>query len=83
MAGTDFDAPENYPPENEIRLTLRLVSQLMDFYGIPFEHVAGHFERDPRGDKKDPGEKFMADFRERLKDYRARLSPVKSSLMSR
>ena len=83
MAGIDFDTPENYPPENEIRLTLRLVSQLMDFYGIPFEHVVGHFERDPRGDKKDPGEKFMAGFRERLKDYRARLSPVKSSLMSR
>jgi len=83
MAGIDFDTPENYPPENEIRLTLRLVSQLMDFYGITFEHVAGHFERDPRGDKKDPGEKFMADFRERLKDYRARLSPVKSSLISK
>lgn len=83
MAGIDFDTPENYPPENEIRLTLRLVSQLMDFYGITFEHVAGHFERDPRGDKKDPGEKFMADFRERLKAYRANLSPVKSALISR
>lgn len=83
MAGIDFDTPENYPPENEVRLTIRLVSQLMDFYGITFEHVAGHFERDPRGDKKDPGEKFMAAFRERLRDYRARLSPVKSSLMPR
>ncbi|OGO48857.1 MAG: hypothetical protein A2W37_06225 [Chloroflexi bacterium RBG_16_63_12] len=81
MAGTDFDAPENYPPENEIRLTLRLVSQLMDFYGIPFEHVAGHFERDSRGDKKDPGEKFMADFRTRLKAYRAKLSPTKRSAL--
>jgi N-acetyl-anhydromuramyl-L-alanine amidase AmpD len=77
MAGIDFDTPENYPPENEIRLTVRLVSLLMNFYGIAFEHIAGHYERDPRGDKKDPGEKFMADFRERLKAYRARLSPAK------
>ena len=43
---------------------------------------AGHFERDPRGDKKDPGEKLMADFRERLKAYRAALSPAKRSLIS-
>jgi hypothetical protein len=53
----------------------------MDFYGIPFEHVAGHFERDPRGDKKDPGEKFMADFRTQLKAYRAKLSPTKRSAL--
>jgi hypothetical protein len=79
MAGVEFDAPENYPPENEIRLTVRLVSQLMDFYAIAFGHVVGHFERDPDGDKRDPGEKFMADFRERLMAYRASLSPVKRS----
>ena len=77
MAGTDFDRPENSPPESEIRLTIRLVSQLMDFYRITFGHVVGHFERDPRGDKKDPGVEFMADFRERLKTYRASLSPIK------
>jgi hypothetical protein len=82
MAGLDFDLPENYPPESEIRLTVRLVSQLMDFYGIAFEHVVGHFERDPRGDKKDPGVKFMADFRERLKTYRASLSPIKRNRIS-
>jgi hypothetical protein len=77
MAGIDFDLPENYPPENEIRLTVRLISQLMDFYGIPFTHVVGHFERDPRGDKKDPGVKFMADFRARLQAYQALLAPLK------
>lgn len=82
MAGIDFDLPENYPPENEIRLTVRLVSQLMDFYGVAFERVVGHYERDPRGDKKDPGVIFMADFRERLKTYRASLSPVKRQLIS-
>lgn len=82
LAGINFDLPENYPPENEVRLGVRLVSQLMDFYGIAFEHVAGHFERDPRGDKKDPGVKFMAGFRERLTAYRATLSPTKRLLIS-
>ena len=82
MAGLDFDLPENYPPESEIRLTVRLVSQLMDFYRIAFEHVVGHFERDLRGDKKDPGVKFMADFREWLRAYRASLSPIKRNHIS-
>lgn len=82
MAGVDFDAPDNAPPENEVRLTVRLVSQLMDFYGIAFEHVAGHFERDDRGLKTDPGEKFMAVFREQLKAYRRSLSPVKQQFVS-
>jgi hypothetical protein len=50
----------------------------MDFYGIAFEHVVGHFERDDRGLKQDPGVKFMATFRERLKAYRTQLSPTKS-----
>jgi len=80
MAGIYFDQPDHYPPENEIRQTVRLTSQLMDFYGIAFEHVVGHFERDDRGLKEDPGVKFMADFRERLKAYRASLSPLKQRL---
>lgn len=80
MAGIYFDRPENTPPENEIRQTVRLTSQLMDFYGIAFAHVVGHFERDDRGLKEDPGVKFMAEFRERLKAYRASLSPVKQRL---
>ena len=81
MAGIDFDTEENYPPESEIGLTVRLVSRLMDFYGIAFEHVVGHYERDPRGLKVDPGRKFMADFRERLRAYRAGLSPLRRQLL--
>jgi hypothetical protein len=82
MAGIDFDQPDHYPPEDEIRLTLQLVSQLMDFYGLAFAHVVGHYERDPRGLKRDPGVNFMADFRERLRGYRARLSPTKRSALA-
>jgi hypothetical protein len=76
MAGTEFDAPGGLPPDSEIVLTVALVSRLMDHYRIAFDHVAGHFERDPRGDKRDPGVRFMASFRERLAEYRASLSPV-------
>jgi hypothetical protein len=82
MAGIDFDRPDNYPPEDEIRLTVRLVSQLMDFYGIPLAHVVGHYERDPRGLKQDPGINFMADFHERLRAYRARVSPMKRAALA-
>ncbi len=82
MAGVDFDAPDNAPPENEVRLTVRLTSLLMDFYAITFEHVAGHFERDDRGLKTDPGEKFMAAFREKLKAYRRSLSPIKQQFVN-
>jgi len=84
MAGVDFDAPRkrNYPPEDEIRRTVRLISQLMDFYAIPFRSVVGHYERDERGIKTDPGEKFMADFRKRLRAYRARLSPFRKMLIA-
>lgn len=82
MAGVYFDRPENYPPETEIRQTVHLTSQLMDFYDIAFEHVVGHFERDDRGLKEDPGVKFMADFRTRLQTYRASLSPVKHQFLS-
>lgn len=77
MAGTEFDLPENAPPESEVALTVGLVSQLMDFYHIAFEHVVGHYERDPRGDKRDPGIRFMAAFRERLAAYRRQLAPLK------
>jgi N-acetyl-anhydromuramyl-L-alanine amidase AmpD len=82
MAGVDFDQPGNAPPENETRQSVVLVSRLMDHYTIAFEHVAGHFERDPRGDKKDPGETFMAEFRQRLTAYRASLSPLKRQLLA-
>jgi hypothetical protein len=82
MAGIDFDQEGNFPPESEILLTVRLISRLMDFYGIAFEHVAGHFERDLRGEKDDPGINFMAIFRERLTTYRASLSPVKRRFLS-
>jgi len=82
MAGVDFDKEGNFPPESEIHLTVRLISHLMDFYGIAFEHIAGHFERDLRREKDDPGIKFMANFRERLTAYRASLSPVKRRFIS-
>lgn len=77
MAGTEFDLPDNYLPEGEIERTVTLVSRLMDRYGIAIEHVVGHFERDPRGAKRDPGERFVGDFRGRLAGYRAGLSPLK------
>lgn len=82
MAGVNFYQEEDFPPENEIRLTVQLISRLMDFYGIAFEHVVGHFERDLRGEKDDPGINFMAHFRERLTAYRASLSPVKRRFIS-
>jgi hypothetical protein len=81
MAGTRFDQPGFYPPENEIRLTARLVSLLMDFYGITFPNIYGHFERDLRGLKEDPGLNFMADFRHYLQVYRAQLAPIKRELL--
>jgi hypothetical protein len=77
MAGTEFDLPDNQPPESEMDLTIRLVSRLMDYYGITFGHVLGHFERDPRGLKRDPGVLFMEMFRQRLARLRAALSPLK------
>jgi hypothetical protein len=77
MAGTDFDQPPNQPPEDEVRRTVALVALLMDYYAISFEHVAGHFERDPSGLKRDPGVKFMAQFRQRLQAYRAAQAPAK------
>ena len=80
MAGINFDLPEHFPPEGEIRLTVQLVSDLMDFYGIAFGRVAGHFECDARGDKQDPGPQFMAHFRERLKAYRSAIFSQKSEI---
>jgi hypothetical protein len=82
MAGRDFDLPEFAPAEPQVARTLRLVSQLMDFYHLPFEKVVGHYERDDRGLKQDPGVKFMASFREKLLAYRAALSPVKRQLLT-
>ena len=49
----------------------------MDYYQIDFQHVAGHYERDPSRLKHDPGVKFMAAFRKRLLSYRAALAPNK------
>ena len=77
MAGLDFDQPGSEPPDSEVDRTVQLVSRLMDHYQVAFAHVVGHYERDPRGDKRDPSAKFMALFRERLSAYRASLSPVK------
>jgi len=82
MAGTEFDLADNAPPDEEVTLTVRLVSRLMDHYAIACAHVVGHFERDPRGDKRDPGVHFMATFRERLAAYRARLSPLKQQALA-
>jgi hypothetical protein len=65
-----------------VALAVGLAAELMDFYHIAFEHVVGHYERDPRGDKRDPGAQFMADFRERLSAYRARRSPLKQQLLA-
>jgi N-acetyl-anhydromuramyl-L-alanine amidase AmpD len=80
MAGTEFDRPENAPPDSQVALTIGLVSQLMDFYHVAPAHVVGHFERDPRGDKRDPGVLFMANFRKRLGAYRSQLAPLKQQL---
>jgi hypothetical protein len=77
LAGTEFDQPGNAPPEGEVALAVGLVARLMDFYHIAAEHVVGHYERDPRGDKRDPGPQFMAAFRQQLAAYRGRLSPLK------
>ena len=81
MAGTDFDNPDSRPPEAEVARAVQLVARLMDHYRIALEHVVGHFERDPRGDKRDPGTKFLAEFREGLKAYRASQSPLKRQHM--
>ena len=77
MAGIDFDKPGGAPPDGEVDRTVQLVSRLMDHYQIAFAHVVGHYERDPRGDKRDPGASFMAQFRQALSAYRTSLSPVK------
>jgi hypothetical protein len=77
MAGADFDLPGSQPPDSEVQRTLQLVSLLMDYYQVDFQHVAGHYERDPSQMKHDPGVKFMAAFRQRLLGYRAALAPTK------
>jgi hypothetical protein len=82
LAGTEFDQPDNAPPDSEVTLAVRLVSRLMDHYAIAFAHVLGHFERDPRGLKRDPGVQFMADFRERLSAYRSGLAPLKQQALA-
>lgn len=82
LAGTEFDQPDNAPPDSEVDLAVRLVARLMDHYAIAPEHVAGHFERDPRGDKRDPGAQFMAKFRTRLAAYRAGRTPLKQQALA-
>ena len=82
LAGTEFDLPGNAPPDSEVALAVALVSRLMDFYHITSEHVVGHYERDARGDKRDPGVQFMAAIRERLAAYRGRLSPHKQQFLA-
>lgn len=82
LAGSEFDQPGGAPPDSEVALAVALVSRLMDFYHIGFEYIVGHYERDPRGDKRDPGMQFMAAFRGRLAAYRGRLAPLKQQLLS-
>jgi hypothetical protein len=82
LAGTEFDQPGNAPPASEVALAVSLVSQLMDYYQIASEHVVGHFQRDPRGDKRDPGEQFMTAFHTQLAAYRARRSPLKQQFLA-
>lgn len=82
LAGRNFDVPELAPAPEQVRRTVALTSLLMDYYALPFERVVGHFERDERGLKKDPGEKFMAEFRMKLAEYRASRSPIKQLLIS-
>jgi hypothetical protein len=82
LAGTEFDTPGSEPPEGEVRQAVALAARLMDHYHIPFERVYGHFERDPRGDKRDPGARFMASFREGLADYRRGQSPLKAERLA-
>ena len=83
MAGTDFDLPGSQPPEGEVLRTIQLVSLLMDYYQIDFQHIAGHYERDPSFQKHDPGVKFMAQFRQRLAEYRQALAPNKARYLER
>ncbi len=81
MTGINFDEEATAPSRNKVQLTLQLVAQLMDYYAIPLEHIAGHFERDLRGLKVDPGPKFLADFRKKLQTYRATRSPLKQLMI--
>ncbi|MCC7358405.1 MAG: N-acetylmuramoyl-L-alanine amidase [Anaerolineales bacterium] len=82
LAGTEFDQPGNAPPASEVDLAVRLVARLMEHYAIAPAHVAGHFERDLRGDKRDPGAQFMAGFRTQLVAYRASRSPLKQQALA-
>lgn len=76
MAGRDFDEPGMEPTEAQVWLTVQLVSRLMDHYGIPARSLYGHFERDERGLKHDPGVNFMAAFRQRLAAFRDERGPA-------
>jgi N-acetyl-anhydromuramyl-L-alanine amidase AmpD len=71
LSGVDFDAPGNAPPDDQVGRAVQLVANLMEYYGIGPAGVVGHFERDLRGKKLDPGPVFMAAFRDRLARYRA------------
>jgi hypothetical protein len=71
LSGVDFDAPGNAPPDGQVARAVELVANLMEYYSIDLAGVAGHFERDLRGLKDDPGPAFMAAFRDRLARYRA------------
>ena len=82
LAGTEFDQPGNAPPASEVALAVRLVARLMEHYDIAPAHVVGHYERDPRGDKRDPGLQFMAGFRTQLAAYRASRSPLKQQALA-
>lgn len=80
LAGREFDQPEFAPAPSQVARTLQLVSLLMDFYHLPPASVVGHYERDDRGLKRDPGPQFMAAFRDQLRAYRANRPPLKTAL---
>lgn len=63
MAGVNFDAGANLPPERETRQALHLALALMLYYEIPFESVYGHYERDLPPPSLDPGREYMEYFR--------------------
>lgn len=62
LAGDDFD--NTPPPDSELERSLALVCWLLEQYQIPKENIFGHFQIVE--EKKDPGEKFLEEFKERV-----------------
>ena len=64
LAGDDFDNIP--PPPEEYERTLDLVCWLLNQYQIPQENILGHFQI--VAEKKDPGEKFLEEFKEKVEE---------------